>query len=285
MKIKCLIIIICLSINYQLFSQGTIKPDKIQIGNLSQMPSGPILDGPIQIVTSGNESYGAINIKNPLGNKSTGITLFNNNDLELSIAIGGQYRHDWEKNTTMLISGTQANTTGQEIDKFLIGNRDNHAPIIFIQNNEEVFRIDEKGNVILSQFNTGIVMRSPNGQMWKGTIDNSGNLSFSKYNTTAVTSISKKVDSFKLNQNYPNPFNPRTKISYHLANAGLVNLEIYNNLGQRVRILVNAYKLPGEFDTEWDGCDDAGQKVTTGTYFLKLSIDGKFQTRKMLLMQ
>jgi hypothetical protein len=42
--------------------------------------------------------------------------------------------------------------------------------------------------------------------------------------------------------NYPNPFNPITTITYELKRDLLVDLAIYNVLGQKVRDLVRGIK-------------------------------------------
>lgn len=281
---KIVIIIGFIAITCPVFAQGILTPDKIHIGDISQIPT--YYDGPVKILTNNNLSGGAIIVKNPLSNKNSGITLISHNDLSFSIYLGGPNRPDTlQKNAVMLVSRSNDSTTGDEIEKFIIGNIDNEAPVIFIQNNEEVFRIDEEGNIILSKFNSGIVMKAPNGQMWKGTIDNSGHLSFSPYSYTAVNSTDNTINSFKLNQNYPNPFNQNTTISYQIPKAGLVSLDIYNNLGQKIKSLINSNQMAGEFTTEWDGCDNFSNKVATGTYFFKLSIDGEVKTNKMLLVK
>ncbi|MCH9031277.1 MAG: T9SS type A sorting domain-containing protein [candidate division Zixibacteria bacterium] len=98
---------------------------------------------------------------------------------------------------------------------------------------------------------------------------------------------SAKPTSFSLDQNFPNPFNPSTKINYDILNAGLVKLEIYNVLGQRVRILVNEHKEAASYTVEWDGRDNNGGKVSSGVYFYKVNANnGEFvQTRKMVMLK
>ena len=44
---------------------------------------------------------------------------------------------------------------------------------------------------------------------------------------------------FALVQNFPNPFNPETTIAYDLSERAPVRLEIYDILGQRVRVLMD----------------------------------------------
>ena len=71
--------------------------------------------------------------------------------------------------------------------------------------------------------------------------------------------------AFGLNGNYPNPFNPSTTIRYSLATEALVRLEVFNLLGQRVRMLVADVTQPaGSYDAFWDGINDNGQFVGSG---------------------
>ncbi len=82
----------------------------------------------------------------------------------------------------------------------------------------------------------------------------------------------------RLMQNYPNPFNPETVISFGLDRSQYVKLTVYNTLGKRVRTLIAEYKNVGEYKTVWDGKNDAGDKLGSGTYFLELK--GETLTRR-----
>ncbi len=88
--------------------------------------------------------------------------------------------------------------------------------------------------------------------------------------------------TFGLDQNTPNPFNPSTTIRYRLAEASGVRLVVYNLLGQRVRVLVDAAQGPGVHSIQWDGRDAAGRQVATGLYIYRLEAGGFSQVRKML---
>jgi len=91
----------------------------------------------------------------------------------------------------------------------------------------------------------------------------------------------------RLDDAYPNPFNPSTTIRYSIKDRGQVTLNIYNAAGQLVRTLVNDVQTPRAegFDVAWDGTNNAGQSVSSGVYFYKLTAKGFVQTKKMVLLK
>lgn len=87
---------------------------------------------------------------------------------------------------------------------------------------------------------------------------------------------------FYLMQNFPNPFNPVTTIRYQLPDPSDVQLEIYNMLGQRVRVLVNEVKEAGYHMVEWDGRNNSGQTVPSGIYIYRIQA-GDFSAERMMI--
>jgi hypothetical protein len=92
-------------------------------------------------------------------------------------------------------------------------------------------------------------------------------------------------DDFTLAQNYPNPFNPTTSIEFTLPARGPVSLDVFNLVGQRVRTLVSDFKSAGKHSVIWDGTSDAGQTVSSGVYFYRLSTASFTTSRKMVLLK
>jgi hypothetical protein len=102
--------------------------------------------------------------------------------------------------------------------------------------------------------------------------------------TTVETNPSSLPGNFALSQNYPNPFNPATTIRYSLPEAGGVQLIIYDELGRLVRRLVNKEQLAGEYAVVWDGKNDSGKLVASGTYFYTLKVGNNTLISKRMLM-
>jgi len=101
--------------------------------------------------------------------------------------------------------------------------------------------------------------------------------------TTIITSVDENKNlqkKFYLSQNYPNPFNPSTKIDYQITQAGEVSLKVYNLLGKYVANLVDEFKEPGKYATNF-----TASGLGSGIYIYKLQINGFSLIRKMLLIK
>ena len=85
-------------------------------------------------------------------------------------------------------------------------------------------------------------------------------------------------------QNRPNPFAPETQIAFDLPDAGQVGLAIYSPDGRLVRELLSEQRGAGRHTVTWDGRDDAGRKVASGTYFYRLRAPGVEESRRMILL-
>ncbi|MBW8050616.1 MAG: T9SS type A sorting domain-containing protein [Cytophagales bacterium] len=94
-----------------------------------------------------------------------------------------------------------------------------------------------------------------------------------------ATVITEKIfedNDFKV---YPNPYSDKTQITYHLTKKATVTLEIFNIVGKKVKTLINEVKYKGEhqyfFSTKEFGYEP-------GVYILKLSVDDKIYTRRLM---
>ncbi len=93
-------------------------------------------------------------------------------------------------------------------------------------------------------------------------------------------------NSTALFQNYPNPFNPTTQIQFTLAQTEPVRLEIYNILGQKVKTMLSGEEFSaGPYTFNWNGRDDQGVSVGSGTYFYRLRTPSFSKTLKMTLVK
>lgn len=90
----------------------------------------------------------------------------------------------------------------------------------------------------------------------------------------------------RLGQNFPNPFNPSTQIEFDLLTPGVVELDVYNLLGQKVSTLVNGLHMAGHHSIAWNGRTDSGESATSGHYYYMLKVDGKAsESRRMILLR
>lgn len=85
---------------------------------------------------------------------------------------------------------------------------------------------------------------------------------------------------YQLGQNYPNPFNPTTTIRYALPQRSSVHISVYNTLGQRVTVLVNAEMPAGDHAVRFDGSG-----LASGVYLCRMQAGEFVETKKLMLME
>lgn len=91
--------------------------------------------------------------------------------------------------------------------------------------------------------------------------------------------------AFALYGNYPNPFNPLTTIKFDLPRDARVALRIYDLSGRAVRTLVDGNLVRATHTYQWDGTDDSGRRLASGTYYYRVDSDQQTATGKMMLVK
>ncbi len=92
-------------------------------------------------------------------------------------------------------------------------------------------------------------------------------------------------NNFFLHQNYPNPFNPFTILRYDLLEDGLVNITVYDILGNVINQLVNEVQHSGYKSIQWNATNNQGQPVSAGVYLYTIEAGDFRQTKKMILLK
>jgi len=90
--------------------------------------------------------------------------------------------------------------------------------------------------------------------------------------------------SFSLTQNAPNPFNSITYIRYSIPMSCEVRLEIFNQAGQSVKILVEGNQNAGYHVVKWSGKDELDMRVPSGIYFCRIVAGDWTSAKKMVLV-
>ena len=108
----------------------------------------------------------------------------------------------------------------------------------------------------------------------------------SEAEATAVTAVGGTVPTrFALYPAFPNPFNSQVDIPFEIAASDAVELAIYDALGRRVRLLVEATLAAGAYRVSWDGRDRGGREVASGVYFLRLRAGEQVATGRIALVR
>lgn len=96
---------------------------------------------------------------------------------------------------------------------------------------------------------------------------------------------SEAIQLFIVGEPYPNPSRSASTISYQLSQISSVNISLYNAAGQLVKHLVHGTEQPGHHTAHWDGLDNHGNRTASGIYFIRLSVDEQYVTKKLLMIR
>jgi len=82
---------------------------------------------------------------------------------------------------------------------------------------------------------------------------------------------------------YPNPFSNEVNIEIKLVKDSEVEVEVLNQLGQRVKMITTKQLLQGSLHKlTWNGRNASNQQVSPGVYHLKVNLDGTYIHRKIV---
>jgi hypothetical protein len=205
-----------------------------------------------------------------------------------------KFAPDGERRWVKLISGQiMANSTyitrsgdilvagfGYNSDRFtaFMAKTDSAGELRWLKNFESGEQIDYEGRSILETFDSGCVML---GNM---SYPNTTHAMLAKLEPDEDQGIGDRFNQIPaynaLCQNYPNPFNGKCLIEYTLPTSSVVELDIYDILGQKVVTLENGYRLAGVHQVTWES-----GTLPSGLYFYRLSSAEFSETRKMLLLK
>jgi spore germination protein YaaH len=88
------------------------------------------------------------------------------------------------------------------------------------------------------------------------------------------------LPDYSLYQNYPNPFNSSTIFTWYMSKDGLVELILFDPLGQEIKKLLLEERTAGlhKLELELDN-------LTSGVYYYQLRINDFVETKKMILVK
>lgn len=80
--------------------------------------------------------------------------------------------------------------------------------------------------------------------------------------------------------NYPNPFNSSTIIQYEIPGDNYITMELYNSIGEKVKILFSGYHTGGKYEYNFNS-----NNLTSGIYFIVLRSSNYTLNHKIVLLK
>ena len=268
---------------------------------LAREGSGGLEEGEWLVDISANNGFGTDNL-NTVGVRYTALDGYDRQDgYEPPMLPGGislrMPHDDWEEHNDIYTTDIRSVTDeGQVWDMEVIsGDPDFNTYLIFegltgIPEDFDIFLIDRSSRTAQNlKWKPEYLydVASPNSVRKLRFV--AGQRDFVQSNSAGVDLF---PDEYSVSQNYPNPFNAQTSLTISLKDDAVIDLEIYNLLGERVAVMAKReFRPSGYYTFIWDGKDGYGNSVASGVYLAygRMASKGgkalKTQSRKLVLVK
>jgi hypothetical protein len=100
----------------------------------------------------------------------------------------------------------------------------------------------------------------------------------------AVTSVPAVPSTLQIRA-WPNPANPGVMVSWEQPATGPVRVTVHDLAGRKVITLVDETMPTGDRNRRWNGLDDRGRLVPSGTYHIRVTTAQSVEARTITLVR
>jgi photosystem II stability/assembly factor-like uncharacterized protein len=90
---------------------------------------------------------------------------------------------------------------------------------------------------------------------------------------------------FRLDPSFPNPFSESTTLRYSIESGAQVSLRVIDMTGRMHRTYPPTYQERGQHEIVWDGRDDSGKKLPSGSYIFLVDIGSTVEMKQVVLIR
>jgi hypothetical protein len=83
----------------------------------------------------------------------------------------------------------------------------------------------------------------------------------------------------------PNPMRGAVQLDFDLIRTAPVEMEVFSIQGRRIATIASGTFARGHQSLRWDGRTHSGSRAPAGVYHLRLAVDGRAMTQRMVLVQ
>ena len=98
--------------------------------------------------------------------------------------------------------------------------------------------------------------------------------------TIEILTDSALPDMYRISPAYPNPFNPSTNIEVSIPEDGYLNIEVVDLNGRIIDTIYDGFIGSGYYIKNWDAVE-----FSSGIYIVQMSINGFYDTQKVILIK